>query len=219
VVRSGAGKGGPGFAEGGFSDLVNRAGGAEGPRASPRRGGDTPPRRRARLVETAQEQARRTLAAEFGPGRAAAVDSAVADAASTVAGTGILTGNFDRAVASIRRKAESGGLVEDDVLEWLRLGKTDEALAAIAELAGVPVGIVVKAFRSPHHDPLLFLVRSVKFGWATFKALLAAQSGRPPAPETLRGAFAAFQQLSVQTAQRVVRFTAAREKLSDSDAA
>ena len=209
VVRSVAGNAGARFSDGGFSELMDKAREDEALQGLLRGRGDIPPRQLARLVEIAQEQARRTLTREFGTDRAAEIGSAVAAAA----------GALDAAAASVRRKAEAGGLVEDDVLEWLRLGRIDEVLAAIAQLAGVPVGIVAKAYRSPHHDPLLFLVRAVRFGWATFKALLAAQAGRPPAPETLRGAFAAFQQLSVQTAQRVVRFTAARDKLADTDAA
>jgi hypothetical protein len=73
-------------------------------------------------------------------------------------------------------------------------------------------------FREPggyegiHHDPLLFIVRSVRFGWGTLKLLLNARSGMQAASEDLNGAFEAFQQLSIQTAQRVVRFTAARER-------
>jgi uncharacterized protein (DUF2336 family) len=220
VVRSVAGNAGARFSDGGFSELMDKARADEALQGVLRGRGDIPPRQLARLVEIAQEQARQTLTREFGTDRAAAIGSAVAGAAGAVAaGTGVAAGALDAAAAAVRRKAEGGGLVEDDVLEWLRLGRIDEALAAIAQLAGVPVGIVAKAYRSPHHDPLLFLVRAVRFGWATFKALLAAQAGRPPAPETLRGAFAAFQQLSVQAAQQVVRFTAARDKLADTDAA
>ena len=38
-------------------------------------------------------------------------------------------------------------------------------------------------------------------------------------PDAMRGAFEAFQQLTVPTAQRVVRFTVARERASQTDAA
>jgi hypothetical protein len=175
-----------------------------------------------RLVEIAQEQARHTLKAELGAAAAADVDAALAGAAKAVAqapGTGVVTDNFDAAVGIVQRRAASGGLAEADVVEWIRLGKIDEALAALAHLAGVPVPIVARAYRSPHYDPLLFILRSVRFGWGTFKAFLTAKAGRAPPPEIMRSAFEAFQQLSVQTAQRVVRFTAARERAAQTDAA
>ena len=131
----------------------------------------------------------------------------------------MVTDNFDAAIAAVQRKAGSGGLVEADVVEWVRSGQIDEALAALAHLAGVPIQIVARAYRSPHYDPLLFILRSVRFGWGTFKAFLTAKAGRAPPPEIMRSAFEAFQQLSVQTAQRVVRFTAARERAAQTDAA
>jgi hypothetical protein len=62
-------------------------------------------------------------------------------------------------------------------------------------------------------------VRSVRFGWGTLKLLLNARSGMQAASEDLNGAFEAFQQLSIQTAQRVVRFTAARERAAQNAAA
>jgi hypothetical protein len=44
-----------------------------------------------------------------------------------------------------------------------------------------------------------------------FKLLLTKKTGRQPSYDMMRSAFGSFQQLSVSTAQRVVRFTAARE--------
>ena len=62
-------------------------------------------------------------------------------------------------------------------------------------------------------------MRSIRFGWGTFKLLLTAKVGREPPPDMRKSAFDSFQQLSVQTAQRVVRFTVARERMAGTDAA
>jgi uncharacterized protein (DUF2336 family) len=222
VVRSVAGNGGARFSHGGFSELIEKARGDATLQQALRSRSDIPQKQLVRLVELAQEQARRTLTEELGSAAAGAVEAALAEAANAVtrdAGAGGASGTLDAAVAAVHRKAQAGGLAEDDVAAWLKEGRIDEALAAIAHLAGVPVAVVVKAYRSPHYDPLLFLIRALKFGWGTFKAALAAKTGRQPSADTLRSAFEAFQQLSVQTAQRVVRFTAAREKAAQSDAA
>jgi uncharacterized protein (DUF2336 family) len=222
VVRSVAGNDGARFSEGGLTQLLDKAREDTTLQSVLRTRQDIPPRQMARLVEIAREHARRTLQAELGEGAAEAVDAAVAGAASAVAqagGAGLLTENFDKALDAVRQKAESGRLLEDDVVAWLRNGQVDEALAALAHLAGVPMHVVTGAYRSAHYDPLLFILRSVRFGWGTFKAFLTAKAGRPPSQDVLRSAFEAFQQLSVQTAQRVVRFTAAREKAAQPDAA
>jgi uncharacterized protein (DUF2336 family) len=222
VVRSVAGNDGARFSEGGMSQLVEKAREDVTLQSTLQSRRDIPPKQMKRLVEIAQEQARQVLKAELGEQAAEDVDAAVAEVATAVAsapGTGVVTDNFDAAVATVQRKAGSSGLVENDVLDWVRSGEIDEALAALAHLAGVPIQIVARAYRSPHYDPLLFIIRSVRFGWGTFKAFLTAKAGRAPPPEILRGAFEAFQQLSVQTAQRVVRFTAARERAAQTDAA
>jgi hypothetical protein len=74
--------------------------------------------------------------------------------------------------------------------------------------------MVRHAYEAAAYDPLLFIVRSLKFGWGTFKLCLVARAAGPPPPDTTRSAFESFQQLSVATAQRVVRFTAARDHAS-----
>jgi uncharacterized protein (DUF2336 family) len=222
VVRSVAENDGARFSEGGLTQLLDKARQDVTLQNLLQARRDLPPKQMARLVEIAQEQVRHNLRSELGEDAANAVDAAVAGAASAVAqttGTGLVTDNFETAISAVQRKVSSSGLFEDDVVEWVRSGKIDEALAALAHLASVPIQIVARAYRSPHYDPLLFILRSVRFGWGTFKVFLTAKTGRPPPPEVMRSAFEAFQQLSVQTAQRVVRFTAARERASQSDAA
>src|SRR5919112_733498 len=106
-----------------------------------------------------------------------------------------------------------------DEVDWIRAGRMEEALAAVAHLAGIPVEMVARAYHAPHYDPLLFIVRSIKFGWGTFKLMLTAKAGRQPSSDVIKSAFDSFQQLSVQTAQRVVRFTAVREQAMQPSAA
>lgn len=99
------------------------------------------------------------------------------------------------------------------------MGQTTNALVALARLAGVPSAIAFNAHAAPTTDPLLFLVRSVRFGWKTLKLLITSRSTGTPSAEVMQSAFQSFQELSVATAQRVVRFTAARDKLDQSNAA
>ena len=222
VVRSVANNDGARFSEGGFAELVQKARSDAALQGLLEARRDLPAQHLAQLMTIARERVRETLKSELGEGADVQVDEAVDEAANSLAqaaDSGVVTDNFDRAMGVVQQKARSGGLVEEDIGQWVRGGQIDEALAALSHLAGVPVQIVARAYRSPHYDPLLFILRSVRFGWGTFKIFLTAKTGKPPSPETLRSAFEAFQQLSVQTAQRVVRFTAARERAAQSDAA
>jgi uncharacterized protein (DUF2336 family) len=222
VVRSVAENDGARFSNDGFTQLLAKARDDNALQESLTARRDLPPQHMVRLIEIAREHVRRNLESELGGGAAEAVEAALDGAAGAVSqntGAGLLIDNFDAAIEAVQKKVSAGGLVEEDVAEWLRTGKTEEALAALAQLATVPIPMVARAYRSPHYDPLLFILRSVRFGWGTFKAFLTVKAGRAPPPDVMRGAFEAFQQLSVPTAQRVVRFTVARERASQSDAA
>ena len=73
--------------------------------------------------------------------------------------------------------------------------------------------MAIEAYHAPSYEPLLYLVRSVRFGWKILKLFMASKSEREPPPEVMRGMTEAFQALSVTTAQRVVRVNAARWKI------
>ncbi|WP_163317697.1 DUF2336 domain-containing protein, partial [Enterobacter hormaechei] len=72
-------------------------------------------------------------------------------------------------------------------------------LIALAKMANVPPAMAFRAFQAQDFEPLLFLIRSVKFGWGTFKLFLQAKPGWAPKAEDMRGAFEAFQALSIAT--------------------
>jgi uncharacterized protein (DUF2336 family) len=222
VVRSVADNEGARFSERGFSQLMTRAREDALLQGILKTRRDIPPRQMEELVAIAREKVRETLREEYADAAADVFDKAVDEVASVAAETmqpHLLMNDFDAATTTVRQKARSGGLIEDDVADWIKAGKLEEALAAMAHLAGVPTEMVARAYHAAHYDPLLFIVRSIKFGWGTFKLLLTAKAGRQPSSDVIKSAFDSFQQLSVQTAQRVVRFTAVREQAMQPSAA
>lgn len=108
---------------------------------------------------------------------------------------------------------EAAGIDDEEkqVVAWIGEGRTSDALASLARIAQVPPDTVIAAHRDPDYEAMLFIVRAIRFGWGTLKVLIQAKPGKDASPEDLRGAFEAFQALSVTTAQRVVRFTVARD--------
>lgn len=212
VVRSVAGNRGAQFSAGGFQDLTIRAqADAELGRVLTERS-DMPEKQRLQLIPMARERARQALAIQFGENAAAQATLAVAETLTSP------PPDFTSAEVAVARQAKTA-LDETTVQDWLIMGQTTYALVALARLASVPSVIAFNAHAAPTADPLLFMVRSIRFGWKTLKLLLASRSDGMPNAEATQSAFQAFQELSVTTAQRVVRFTAAREKLDQSDAA
>ena len=82
------------------------------------------------------------------------------------------------------------------------------AIAEVARLAAVSPAFARRAYDAADHDPLLFLLRSIRLGFGTLKLFLRTKSGPVRPPEAWTGIQSAFQALSVTTAQRVVRLSA-----------
>lgn len=124
-----------------------------------------------------------------------------------------LVAAIEGALPQIEKMHAEDRLDETALNAMLERGQIPDALAALSLLAGAAPTIVARAFDAPQFDPLLFLVRSIRFNWPCFKAFLVAKSGRD-LPEALqRSAFSSFDELTVPTAQRVIRFVCARAKM------
>jgi uncharacterized protein (DUF2336 family) len=212
VVRSVAGNAEARFSRHGFDRLLVKAGSDVELQGLLKARQDLPDRTMAALVELAREHVRTKLQAEMGEAAGDLVEAAVARATSArdpLAQSAVLA-DLERAAAGIG-EAAAGEIDEETIAAWIRQDRVEHALAALARLADIPLAMVAKAYHAPEYDPLLFIVRSLGFGWIVFKLFLTKKAGRQPPYDVMRSAFDSFQQLSVATAQRVVRFTVARE--------
>ena len=102
-------------------------------------------------------------------------------------------------------------MTEDDecwIAGLIRAGAIDAALVEVARLAEMAPEVARRAYGAADHDPLLFLLRAIRFGFGTLKLFLETQPGSARPPEAWAGIRKAFQALSVTTAQRVVRLSA-----------
>lgn len=103
---------------------------------------------------------------------------------------------------------------EAELAALIASGSKSEVQALLARMADLPLETVARGFRVPENDPLIILCKSIGLGWPTFRGLLDLKSGRNQSPKSLETTKSAFEQLAVPTAQRVLRFVTAREKLS-----
>jgi uncharacterized protein (DUF2336 family) len=176
---------------------------------------DVPPEQMHRIVEAAKAKARDGLAETVGAD-AALLAEALETGAEQIAGRGSMAMVEDLAQAqeAIDRLMQQGAFGEDEIVALLEADRLPEAITGLARLANLPPDVVSRAYSAPHYDPILFIVRGLRFGWPTFKLLLTVKSGRTPPDSLLRSAFASFENLSVATAQRVMRFVAAKDRVA-----
>jgi len=216
VVRSVARNDSARFSELGFGTLVQRSSGDDDLQDILQTRGDLPAVHLQQLMAVAKERARRDLRAS---GMAAADDvlAAVLDigAEEVLRGTGpvVLAADVREAEGRVSDLAAKGQLGEDEIVRLVKNERFAEALAGLGTLARLPAETVANAFGAPHYDALLFIVRGLRFSWPTFKAFLGAKSGGSPPPALLKSAFASYESLSVPTAQRVMRFVNAKQKV------
>jgi len=211
VVRSVASNGTARFSQFGFSTLVEKARADEHLRNLLSARKDLPEAAVRTVLQLAREHVVAKLEDEMGPD--GLIEAAVERAASvpTSGAESALLRDLKAAASKLGSEAADGSLDEDRITAWIREGRIAEALAAVAQLGNLPLAMVAGAYEAPGHDALLFVVRSLGFGWIVFKLLLAHRAGRQPAYDVMRSAFDSYQQTSRATAQRIVRFTASRE--------
>lgn len=215
VVRSVADNEGARFSQRGFEALLARARADAELQAVLEARSHLSAQQIASLLEIAREKVRATLTDELGQRMERAIDAVVADLATRMAhtdGAEVAVADLSASLAFVRSRATTRPLEERDVTDWLTRNRIEDSLAALAELAGVSIEMVANAYHAPDYEALLFVARAADVGWATLKQLLTRKAGRTPPPDLTRAAFASYEKLTVQSAQRVLRFAAARER-------
>lgn len=164
-------------------------------------------------TETVQVVAGNAGACFSGLGYAALVDRARVDAVLRVmlVSWGATLGKPPAEAGALRDVTAPPRPTEDEerrIVELIKAGEVGMALTEVARLAEVAPDVARRAYEAADHDPLLFLLRAIRLGFGTLKLFLRTKPGPARRPEEWSGIQAAFQALSVTTAQRVVRLSA-----------
>ena len=102
---------------------------------------------------------------------------------------------------------QANQLNESALLSFCSGGKYEEAVAALATLAKVPIKIADRLMDGERHDPVLIMCKAAGLNWPAVKALIKARPDGSNTPSSgLDAAFANYGRLSASTAQRVIRF-------------
>jgi uncharacterized protein (DUF2336 family) len=108
--------------------------------------------------------------------------------------------------------SSSGHLTEAALVNFCRDGQYEEAVAALATLAKVPINVADRAVGAVRADPVLILCKAAGLSWPAAKAIFLLQRDqKSTSSEDFDQAFANYGGLSEATAQRVVSFWQARQ--------
>jgi hypothetical protein len=93
------------------------------------------------------------------------------------------------------------------VYNFAEAGKFDEVIVSLAVLNDMPLDMMGRLMEGPRNDLILIPCRSAKLNWPTVDSILRNRPNEYPIDEpTLEVAQRDFRKLSMETAQRTVRF-------------
>jgi uncharacterized protein (DUF2336 family) len=217
VVQNTVNNPGAEFTENGFTRLVSRAEGNDSLATCVGLRPNLPRHLYLKLLAKASVTVRQRLEAA-NPKQAADVPGAVREATRR-ARTG-MTKETEIAHALVKSLHEDGRLDEQQVAEFAAHGKFDEANAAIAALANVPVSTAENMMVETHAEGVMILCKVSSLSWSTVKTIINMRdklSGG--APSDLASCKATYERLRPSTAQQVLRFHRMQQSAADTPVA
>jgi uncharacterized protein (DUF2336 family) len=200
--------GGARLSEKGFAKLVDRASedGALAEGVGSRI--DIPPHLFHRLIMEATERVQERLLSAARPEMKPELERLLSEISGKVgANTEIASRGYSAACSYVRMLAQSDKLGTHELTAFAKAGRFEETVAALAELAQVPIDIVDRVMHGDGNDPILVLCRAKNFDWAVVRAILIVRRNcRSPSSQDLEQACQDYNTLSSTTAERVLRF-------------
>jgi uncharacterized protein (DUF2336 family) len=204
VIRKLANNAGAKFSDQGFSTIVARAGADDelveilGLRA------DFPAQFMADLLRRAKEAVRARLLAIAPPAVQEEIKRVLNEIAREAPPAGRSFGVAEEYVKLMKGLKE---LDDAAVYNFAESKKFDEVTVAIALLNEMPIEMMARLMEGPRADLLLIPCRSARLNWPTVESILRNRPAMPSVNEqTMQIAERDFRKLSMETAQRTVRF-------------
>ena len=220
VIQSTVNNSGAEFSERGFTRLVNRAEGDDNLATCLGLRPTLPRHLYLKLLAKASATVRERLEAA-NPKQAGEVPMAVREATRRARSVpSPTTQQTEIAHALVKSLHDDGRLDERQVEQFAEAGKFDEANAAIAALANVPVAIAENMMVETRAEGVMILAKVGGMSWSTVKAIINLRDDLSGGePTDLQACKATYERLRPSTAQQVLRFQRMQQATPPSPAA
>lgn len=122
--------------------------------------------------------------------------------------------DFSRAETLVKRLKDANELNDDAIIGFAETKKFDEVAASLAILGSVPTEMMARLLEGPRSDLILIPCKSGGLSWVTVESILCNRPSKQTIGETtLRVAAKDYSKLSLETAQRTLRFWQIHDKL------
>jgi uncharacterized protein (DUF2336 family) len=207
VIQSALNNSGAAFSKRGFTRLVTRAEGDDNLATCLGLRPTLPRHLYLKLLAKASATVRERLEAAH-PKQAGDVPMAVREATRRARSVPSPTAKqTEIAHALVKSLFDDGRLNEEQVEQFAEAGKFDEANAAIAALANVPVAVAENMMVESRTEGVMILAKVGGMSWTTVRAIISMHDGLSGAePTDLQACKATYERLRPATAQQVLRF-------------
>ncbi|HEY8383882.1 MAG TPA: DUF2336 domain-containing protein [Microvirga sp.] len=172
---------------------------------------DLPPGHIRRLLDIAEETARRRLATSTPSGLHAVMEQALARSAKRVrAVAGSL--DYTDAIDTIGAIQIGRTLDEDDVVGFAQADYLEETICAVAACAGLSLQAAERLFTLVDSDLILIVSKAQGWSWSTVRTLLKLRDPEAGLPHNLKRHAETYAGLADKTAQRVLRMMRRRDR-------
>jgi uncharacterized protein (DUF2336 family) len=122
--------------------------------------------------------------------------------------------DFGRAEKLVKLLKEHNELNDAAMVKFAGAKKFDDVAAALALLNNVPTDMMARLLEGPRSDLILIPCKSAGLNWLAVEAILSNRPQQQPISEpTLKLALKDYGKLSVETAQRTLRFWQVHNKI------
>jgi uncharacterized protein (DUF2336 family) len=217
VARKVAANSGARFSETSLRSLVDRASDDSDLAAAVARRRELPPVMFRNLVARATDAVRERLLQSAQPGAAQAINRILSDISRSVEAASVKKRDYTAAKRTALEMQKQGTIVPASLVEFAKMLKAEEMVVTLSLLTGVSIEVIDRFMDETDDDPMLILCKAIDLDWNTTVAVLAARLGLPKLREARsEEANKKFRKLTNYSAQRVLRFWQAREKLQAS---
>ena len=215
VARKVAANTGARFSEVSLRSLVDRASGDSDLAHAVVRRRELPPAMFRNLLVRATDTVRKRLLETAQPATAKVINKILSEVSEKVENATAPKREYRAAKHLVLEMQKQGGVAAANLLEFARAHKLPEMVLALALLTGVSVEVIDRFLDDPSDDPILLLCKAIDLDWNTSLAVLAAKLGPAPMRDNrAEEASRKYRKLSAYSAQRVLRFWQAREKVA-----
>jgi uncharacterized protein (DUF2336 family) len=174
---------------------------------------DLPAALRQDLLRRATEEVRNRMSANAAP----ELKEEITRVLRSIAGNAALPASpqdFARAEENVKRMKAHDELSEPAILTFAQAGRFSEIAAALAVENNVPTAMMAKVLAGTRHDLVLIPCKAAGLSWSTVETILTKRpTVQPLNPPTLMAAAQDYRRLSVETAQRTLRFWLLHDKV------